>query len=274
MNPAGRPPLARNGSSRFPLAGMARGAGEGGGGCLTCFLAGGRLCPRPRHAKLGAGVPPGLGGGSSGAAVLSEAPAAPPRPAPNTVHAANRVAGQGARGHGAAAGVGGVLLGGGHRHEAHPEGAAQRGDVPHADARPWASPGPRRGACGSHLLTGAGERRPKGSRGRASGLGLPLLFHLKSEEEQWATLGPPREEGGGRGGDGERSNPEALREGRRLDRDERRGEPCAGGRPWSWRAPAWAPHMWTARSRREIPAGAAQPCVAHAPAPDLCSFSL
>lgn len=113
-----------------------------GHGCLTCFLAGGRLCPRPHHAELGAGVSPGLGRGSS--AVLREAPTAAPRPAPHTVHAAHRVAGEGAWGHGAPAGVGGVLLGGGHRHEAHPEGAAQRGDVPHSHPGPWASPGPCR----------------------------------------------------------------------------------------------------------------------------------
>lgn len=153
MNPPGRAPGA-GGSS--PLQG-------GAGGCLTCFLAGGRLCPRPRHAKLGAGVPPGLGRGSSDAAVLSEGPAARPRRAPHAVHAAHRVARQGAGSHGAAAGVRGVLLGGGHRHEAHPQRAAQRGDVPHADARPRPGPGPCRWACGSHLLTGAGERRPRGA---------------------------------------------------------------------------------------------------------------
>lgn len=153
-----------------------------------------------------------------------------------------------------------MLLGGGHRHEAHPQRAAQRGDVPHADARPRAGPGPRRRACGSHLLTGAGERRPRGSRGRASGLGLPLLFHLKSEEERWATLGPPREEGGGRGGDGERPNPKALRKGRRPGTGMREGvSRCAGERPWSWRAPAWAPHMRTARhtERQAGPGGPA-----------------
>jgi hypothetical protein len=130
---------------------------------------------------------PGLGWGSSGAAVLCETPTTPTRPTPHTVHAAHRVAGEGAWSHGAAAGVGGVLLGGGHRHKAHPEGAAQRGDVSNSDPRPWASPGPC-WACRDHVLTGAGERRAKWSRGQVTSdhLGLPLL-HPK---RRWPSSGP------------------------------------------------------------------------------------
>lgn len=84
---------------------------------------------------------------------------------------------------------------------------------------------------------------------------------------------PGASQGGGRGpgwgwGEvGERSNPKALRKGRRLGTGTREEvSPCAGGRPWSWRAPVWAPHMWTARRRRETLAWAAQLCMAHAPA--------
>lgn len=117
----------------------------------ACFLTWRCLCPWSCHAELGAGVSPGLSWGSPGAAVLREPS---PRPTTYTVHAAHRVAGERAWGHGAAAGVRGVFLGRGHRHETHPEGSSKRGNVSHSNPRPWDSPRPHR-ACGGCFLTGA-----------------------------------------------------------------------------------------------------------------------
>ena len=131
-------------------------------GCLTCFLTWRCLCPWSCHAELGAGVSPGLSWGSPGAAVLREPS---PRPTTYTVHAAHRVAGERAWGHGAAAGVRGVFLGRGHRHETHPEGSSKRGNVSHSNPRPWDSPRPHR-ACGGCFLTGARERRQDGAEVR------------------------------------------------------------------------------------------------------------
>lgn len=141
-----------------------------------------------------------------------------------------------------------MLLGGGHCHEAHPEGAAQRGDVPHADPGPRASPGPCR-ACGSHLLTGAGERRPRWSRGRASGLDLPLL-HPKRDLQPCGLPGKRKWAGVGMWGSLKVQGTEVEASGRIPRLEERQRNWGAGMRegvrmragehPWSWPAPAWA----------------------------------
>lgn len=74
----------------------------------------------------------------------------------------------------------------------------------HADTRPWASLGPT-WACGSHLLAGLGEDS-RGSRVGPQAWAFGSSSTSRARRERWATLGPPREEGGGgRGGDGERS---------------------------------------------------------------------
>lgn len=122
---------------------------------------------------------PGLSWGSPAATVLREPSSTSSRPTAYTVHAAHRVAGERARGHGAAARVWGVFLGRRHCHETHPEGPSKRGNVPHSNPRPWDSPRPHR-ACGGCFLTGARERRQDGAEKLDS---QPLPGHPPSQEE-------------------------------------------------------------------------------------------
>ena len=74
--------MARNGSSRFPLAGMARGAGEGGGGVSPAFLLGGVSAPDPAMLSLVLGCLRGLAGGLRVPPSSVRPPLPPPGPPP------------------------------------------------------------------------------------------------------------------------------------------------------------------------------------------------
>lgn len=128
---------------------------------------------------------PWLSWGSPGATVLQEPSSTSSRPTTHTVHAAHRVAGERAWGHGASAGVRGVFLGRGHCHETHPERPSKRGNVPHSNPRPWDSPRPHR-ACGGCFLTGARERTQDGAevRRQASRRQASLPCHPPSQEHR------------------------------------------------------------------------------------------